>query len=259
MQNVSIITYLIVCPFVFLAGFVDSIGGGGGLISLPGYLIAGLPPVVASATNKLSAFMGTSVAFANYTKKGFVRLKVAIPASIFAIVFSSLGAKVQTMIPENVLKVFMLIALPLSLLIMLNKNAFKMQINLITHFGRKEYIEVFIISSVMGFYDGIYGPGCGTFLILLFVNVVGMTLKESNGLAKAINLATNIGALLYFIKVGLPIFSLGIVAGIFNMIGCYIGSNLFAKKGNGITRPIMIIVMLIFMIKIIFELFVFKG
>lgn len=258
MQNVSIITYLIVCPLVFLAGFVDSIGGGGGLISLPGYLIAGLPPVVASATNKLSAFMGTSVAFVNYTKKGFVRLKVALPASIFAIVFSGIGAKVQTMIPENILKVFMLIALPLSLLIVLNKNSFKMKINLITRFGKKEYIETFIISSLMGFYDGVYGPGCGTFLILLFVNVVRMTLKESNGLAKSINLATNIGALLYFIKAGLPIFSLGVVAGIFNMLGCYIGSNLFAKKGNSITRPIMITVMIIFMIKIIFELFVFK-
>lgn len=252
-MNITFITFLIVCPLVFLAGFVDSIAGGGGLISLPAYLIAGLPPINASATNKVSAFMGTTISTGNYFLKGYMNIVFAIPGIISAIIFSSIGAKIQTLIPEQYLKIFMLIALPITLLFTLNKKSFK-DTNKKINVGRKELLLTILISIIFGFYDGLYGPGTGTFLILFFVNIVKFNVREANGLGKAINLSTNLGSLIYFLYAGKAIILLGVVAGIFNMLGCFIGSNLFSKKGISIARPIMILVMIIFMVKLILEL-----
>lgn len=247
--------FFIACPLVFLAGFVDSIAGGGGLISIPGYLIAGLPPVTASATNKLSAGMGATVATGNYFKNGFINIKLAIPCIITAMIFSSFGAKVQMMIPEYYLKIFMLIALPLTLLLVLNKESLKSKTLLKKKLTKKVYSLSLFISAMMGFYDGLYGPATGTFLMIFFVKVVEMNIKESNGIAKAINWATNMGALALFLTSGKVIVSLGLTAGVCNMIGNYLGSKLFIKKGVDVARPIMITVMLIFIIKILLELF----
>lgn len=256
MENVSFMTFLIVCPLVGLAGFVDSIAGGGGLISLPAYLLAGLPPVVASATNKVSAFMGASVSFINYIKKGFVKIKFVIPCCLVAVVCSGIGAKIQTLVPDYYLKVFMLIALPITLIIILNKKSLDKEGDDIIEIGLKEILLGIIISAIMGFYDGFYGPGCGTFLLLFFVNIVKMNIKNANGTAKAINWATNCGSLLFFVSAGKAIILLGIIAGICNMVGSYLGSNLFVKKGVNIARPIMVIVMLIFIIKLLIEFLV---
>lgn len=252
-NDISLITYLIVCPLVGLAGFVDSIAGGGGLISLPAYLIAGLPPVVASATNKVSAIMGATVSLANYSRKGFVKLKITIPCCLAAILCSSAGAKIQTLIPQDILKVFMLVALPVTLIFILNKKSLEPKNDGIIEIGLREILLAIAISIAMGFYDGLYGPGTGTFLLIFFVNIVGMNIKDANGAAKAINWATNFGAAIIFIRSGIPYITLGLCAGICSMMGSYIGSNLFAKKGVNIARPIMIIVMIIFILKIAIE------
>ncbi|MBR3288715.1 MAG: TSUP family transporter [Lachnospiraceae bacterium] len=253
-MQINLWTYLIACPLVFLAGFVDAIAGGGGLISLPGYLIAGLPPIMASATNKMSAGMGATVAFGNYLKNGFVELKLAAPCILISMIFSSIGARVQMMIPEHYLKVFMLIALPVTLLLVLNKETLKSKSIFKTKLTRRVFVEAGLISAAIGFYDGVYGPATGTFLLIFFVKIVGMNIKESNGIAKAINWATNMGALVLFISSGRVLISLGIVCGLFNMMGNYLGSNLFMKKGVDIARPIMITVMVIFIIRITLEL-----
>lgn len=250
----QLLPYIIACPLVGLAGFVDSIAGGGGLISMPAYLIAGLPPVVASATNKVSAMMGTTISFHEYLKNKFVNFKLAIPCIFIAMIFSSIGARVQIMIPEYYLKIFMLIALPITLIFILNKNTFKSHNIFGIKLTKKVYILSFLVSALLGFYDGIYGPATGTFLIMFFVKVVGMNIKESNGMAKTINWATNLGALVLFVFANKAIIPLGICCGLFNMIGCYIGSKMFIKKGADVGRPIMIIVMSIFIIKILLEL-----
>lgn len=253
-MEITIFTYLIACPLVFLAGFVDAIAGGGGLISLPGYLIAGLPPIMASATNKLSAGMGATVSFGNYLKNGLVNLKLAVPCVITAMIFSSLGARVQMMIPERYLKIFMLVALPITLLLVLNKETLKSKSFFNIKLTKKVFAQALLISMCIGFYDGLYGPATGTFLLIFFVKIVGMNIKESNGIAKAINWATNMGALMLFITSGRVLLSLGIVCGLFNMIGSYLGSNIFMKKGVDIARPIMIAVMIVFIIRVSLEL-----
>ena len=253
-MNVDLCTFLIACPFVFLAGFVDAIAGGGGLISLPGYLIAGLSPIAASATNKLSAGMGSTVANANYFKNGLINFRLAIPCIFIAMIFSSFGARVQMMIPEHYLKIFMLIALPFTMILVLNKETLKSKNIFKIKLTKRVYVLSFLVSALIGLYDGLYGPATGTFLLIFFVKIVGMNIKEANGISKAINFATNMGALILFLLSGKVLIALGLVAGICNMLGNYLGSKLFLKKGVDIVRPIMISVMTIFVIKIVLEL-----
>ena len=253
-MNVDLWTFLIACPFVFLAGFVDAIAGGGGLISLPGYLIAGLSPIAASATNKLSAGMGSTVANANYFKNDLINLRLAAPCIFIAMLFSSFGARVQMMIPEQYLKIFMLIALPITMILVLNKETLKSKNIFKIKLTKKVYVLSFLVSALIGLYDGLYGPATGTFLLIFFVKIVGMNIKEANGISKAINFATNMGALILFLLSGKVLIALGLVAGVCNMLGNHLGSKLFLKKGVDIVRPIMISVMTIFVIKIVLEL-----
>ena len=161
--------YLIVCPLVFLAGLVDSIAGGGGLIALPAYLIAGVPAHVALGTNKLSSAMGTTVSTARLAKHGFLKGKVlmAVCSSAAALMGSALGAHLALMVPESVIKHMMIVVLPVvAFYVLRNKDM-----------GARDRTEdisrnkVFAISMAAAFfvggYDGFYGPGTGTFLILI--------------------------------------------------------------------------------------------
>ena len=189
-ENV-ILVYLVVCFFVFLAGFVDSIAGGGGLISLPAYMIAGLPVHTAIATNKMSSFMGTSVSSFYYMKKGFMKWRICIPAVFGAIAGSWMGSHLALLISESVLKIAMLIVLPIILFYVLRNNALKgNEENTTDVIDGMLIFKCVIIAVVIGVYDGIYGPGTGTFLMLLFTGFCHMTLNDAAGTTKAINRKT---------------------------------------------------------------------
>src|SRR5512133_1877040 len=110
--SAGLLPYLIVCPLVFLAGFVDSIGGGGGLISLPAYLLAGIPPHLAIGCNKFSSCIGTSVSTARFFRNGYVQLRLALTAAGFALGGAAIGARISLLIPENVLRIVLLVILP---------------------------------------------------------------------------------------------------------------------------------------------------
>lgn len=247
------LTYLIVCPLVFLAGFVDAIAGGGGLISLPAYMLAGIPAHNAIATNKMSSCMGTSLASYIYYKKGFMKWKLCIPSIIAALMGSYIGANISLYLNENLLKSVMIVVLPCVGLYVLRGNALqdssdKFKDNL------KLYIYCFLIAFTVGMYDGIYGPGTGTFLMLLLTGICHLNLNLAQGTTKAINLTTNITSLTVFFLSGKVILILGLCAGICNMIGNYLGSHMFVSKGSSFAKPITLLVLTIFMIKIILEM-----
>ena len=155
--------FLIVCPMLFLGGFVDAIGGGGGLISLPAYLFAGLPIQSSIATNKLSSACGTSLATGRFIRHGLVDFKLSVPSVICAIAGSSLGAQISLHMSDRVMKYVLLIALPAAAFFVLNTNLFQDS-------GRnvKEDLRTYIVASIAGFmndmYDGFYGTGAGQFL-----------------------------------------------------------------------------------------------
>ena len=253
-ENV-ILVYLVVCIFVFLAGFVDSIAGGGGLISLPAYMIAGLPVHTAIATNKMSSFMGTSVSSFYYMKKGFMKWRICIPAVFGAIAGSWMGSHLALLISESVLKIAMLIVLPIILFYVLRNNALKgNEENTTDVIDGMLIFKCVIIAVVIGVYDGIYGPGTGTFLMLLFTGFCHMTLNDAAGTTKAINLTTNITALVVFLINGKVLLPLGIAAGVCNMAGNYLGSHSFTSNGHKIVKPVMIVVIMIFFVKVLTEL-----
>lgn len=250
-----VLVYLVVCFFVFLAGFVDSIAGGGGLISLPAYMIAGLPVHTAIATNKMSSFMGTSVSAFHYLRQGFMKWKVCIPAVFGAIIGSWMGAKLTLLIPDMVLKTAMLIVLPIILFYVLRSNALKgNEENTSEIIDAKLIFKCVLIAVAIGVYDGIYGPGTGTFLMLLFTGFCHMTLNDAAGTTKAINWTTNITALTVFLINGKVLLPLGLAAGCCNMAGNYLGSHSFTSNGHKIVKPVMIVVIVIFFVKVLTEL-----
>ena len=247
------ITYLIVCPLVFLAGFVDSIGGGGGLISLPAYLFAGLPMHQVVATNKLSACMGTTISAGRFAKNGLVDFRLMAPAVVFAAVGSFFGAKLSLLMDEKVLEYLLVGILPVAGFFVLNRNLFRDGGGEIRHDVRT-YLTACISAFAVGIYDGMYGPGTGTFLIIAFTVFSKFGIKEANAQAKAINTATNWAAIAVFLKSGNVVVPLGLTAAVFNMLGNYIGSGLAMKNGARIVRPVILLVLGLLLIRILFNI-----
>jgi len=238
---------------VGLAGFVDAIAGGGGLISLPAYWIAGLPGVQAVATNKLSACMGATISFTRYAKSGFIPWKTAIPSVVCAMLGAPVGAWIASLIDRQVFNWVILVLLPpVAYYVLKDKNLSEAGQPL--PFRRTVMVSC-AISLVMGVYDGFFGPGTGVFLILLLTSLAHLDLRRANGLCKAINWATNVSSLVSYLLMGKVLVPLALTAGCFSIVGTYLGTKVFEKKGARSVRPLMLIVLAIFFIKLITEIF----
>lgn len=240
-------TYLIVCPLVFLAGFIDSIAGGGGLISLPAYLLAGLPAHLASGTNKMSAVFGTALATGKYAREGRIRWKAALPAAAAALPGAWLGAQLQLLIPERAVQAFMLVAIPVvALTILLRRNAMEQP-----RAGREAKVWLCaLIGLVIGAYDGFFGPGTGTFLMLAFTFFGGMDLVTAGGSAKLVNLASNLAAMASFASS-----ASALPAALCSMAGNYLGSRLAVRKGARVIRPMFFVVLALLMGTVAYRFF----
>ncbi len=250
-MNLSFHTYLIVCPFVFLAGLVDAIGGGGGLISLPAYLIAGLPTHTAIATNKISSTFGTGLATYRFAKAKLINVKLAIPSVLAAIIGSSIGAKISLLVPEKILSYVLMIILPLAAFFVLNKKLFNDEGATTVTLDFRTYLTASLAALIVGIYDGFYGPGTGTFLIIAFTVFAKLNIQTSNAQAKIINLTTNITSLVIFLINGQGLLYLGIAAAICNMAGGYLGAGLAMKNGAKIVRPSIIFVLILLVFKVL--------
>ncbi|GHP14483.1 UPF0721 transmembrane protein [Lentilactobacillus fungorum] len=246
--------FLVVCPLVFLAGFVDAIGGGGGLISLPAYLMAGIPAHFAVGTNKLSSAMGTTISTLEFARSGYIRLKLAA-FSVFAAIFgSSLGARLALHIANHVFHLILLIILPATALyLLLNRHALKSPL-VEKSVSSSQFIMTLAISLSLGAYDGFYGPGTGTFLLITLTGIAHLPINLAAGNTKMINLATNVTALVVFLMNSKVLMLLGLVAGLFSIVGNFLGALYYKRFGSRIARPIIIIVLLIFLAKTIWDL-----
>lgn len=242
----------VVLVLVFLAGYVDAIAGGGGLISLPAYMIAGLPTHAAIATNKLSSCMGTAVATFHYAKSGFINLRLALPSIGFAFLGSFLGSNLLLLADDGFLRVFLLIVLPLTAIYVMKSKSFDAA-GLESFSLKKTMLLCMAIAFAVGIYDGFYGPGTGTFLMLLLTGVAHLRLDSAAGVTKSINLTTNFAALVVFLVNDQVMILLGLLAGLANMGGNYLGSHSFTRNGGSVARPITITVLLIFFVKVIWD------
>ncbi len=243
--------FLIVCPLLFLAGLVDSIGGGGGLISLPAYLFAGLPVHAAVATNKLSSACGTSVVTARFIKNGLVNFRVVLPGVAAAMLGSAIGARLSLLASEALIRWLLLPVLPIAAFFVLNHHLFPDRENAPAVADRRTILVCVIAALIIGVYDGFYGPGTGTFLIIAFTVFAKMSVGAANAQAKVINLTTNLTSLAVFLASGQVVIMLGLAAAACNMLGGWVGSGLAMQKGTKITRPTILIVLLLLLFKIL--------
>ena len=245
---------LILFACVFLGGLVDSIAGGGGLITLPAYYAVGIPAHMALGTNKFANSIGTLTALLRFLKEGQINIKVALVAALGALVGSPLGAQLAMALDEKYLNYILLVAVPVIAVLVMRKK----------DFGRERQEEMPLLRSVLlaamvgfgtGMYDGFFGPGAGTFMTLLFNSVLGLGIIKACGTTKVVNLASNVGALITYGMNGNVLVGIGIKCTIFAILGSWVGSGLALKNGAKIVRPIMIVAMLLLLLKIASDMF----
>lgn len=249
---------IVVCSLVFFAGIVDSIAGGGGLITLPAYALVGVPPKMALGTNKFVSMFGTFIASLRYTKGKKVNYRSAFTAGAFSLIGGVLGSQLAQRLSDEFFSYLMLIILPILFVFILRSKEFKPERKNLTENKKRVIVTSSIIGLCVGTYDGFFGPGTGTFLILLFNGVVGFDVVTSSGNAKVTNLCSNIAAFVSFALGGLVMYKLAIPAMFFSMLGGYVGAELALKKGTKIIKPMLLLVFSLLILSNAFDLF-FKN
>lgn len=241
---------VIVCPLVFLAGFIDSIAGGGGLISLPAYYLAGLPAPLAAGTNKLSAGVGTIASTFRYIRGRKVLWRVGLLGAAGAIPGSWLGALLLQAIPEAAVRTMMILAIPLVAAVVLRQRS-GMSVRRVPI--QWDLPMAAAIGFGIGFYDGLVGPGTGTFLIIAFTMLLGMEGVMASGTAKIVNLSSNISALLTLLTTGNVLFGLGLPAALCGVVGNWLGAGLTMKKGTRVIRTVLLVVLALLLAKMVYD------
>ncbi|MBQ4539515.1 MAG: TSUP family transporter [Oscillospiraceae bacterium] len=252
MIELSLKTYLIVCPLVFFGGFVDAIAGGGGLITLPAFMMAGIPVHFAQGTNKLSSSMGLVMAAIQYGRKGLIRYKPALVAAAGSTIGGSLGARALLFIPAEKAQLMLMIGLPVIATILLTRKSMKREQDDIVD-PKTEYTRGFFIGLGCGFYAGFFGAGGGSFLIMFSVALLGYSMITASATAKVINLACDTSALVTYALSGRVIFALGIPCMLCCSLGSFVGSRMAIKLGSKFVRPVMIAVMSLIFVKLIYD------
>jgi uncharacterized protein len=232
-----------------LAGFVDAIAGGGGLIALPALLAAGIPPVAALGTNKVQSVIGTAVAATTYWRKGYVSLKALAIAIACTVAAAFIGAFVVKQIDTTILRIAVPVALiPIALYFLLAPRLTDED----RHARLSFAIFVPLMGAAIGFYDGIFGPGTGSFLTMGFVALFGLGLTRAAGHTKIINLASNLGALAMFIPSGDVVWLAAGVMAIGQVIGGYLGALTGIRFGASVIRPVVVVISLALAARLVF-------
>jgi uncharacterized membrane protein YfcA len=226
----------------FLAGWVDAVVGGGGLIQLPALLLVpGISPVQALATNKLAGIMGTSVSAATYYRRVRPDLRTAVPMGLAALVGAAGGAALAVLLPERAIRVVILVALVAVFAYTVARPAVGRTTTL-RWSGRRHLGAASLLGMSIGVYDGLVGPGTGTFLVIGLVGLLGYAFLEASAKAKIVNVLTNLGALLVFVPQGAPLWALGLLVGAANVAGAYLGSRMAIARGSAFVRAVFLVV-----------------
>jgi hypothetical protein len=245
---------LILCPMAFVAGFIDSIAGGGGLISVPAYLLTGIPAHMAVGTNKLSASFATLTATVKYAagkKIHYASALCAVPAALAA---SFLGARATLFFDDRTLRIILLVILPFVAAFTIWKKRLYEEDRLDRLTPKTLALLSAILGGVVGFYDGFFGPGTGMFLTLGF-SALGFSAVKSAGNARLVNLASGMAALVSFILSGNVNFGLGLPAMVFGMTGSFLGSHFALRLGVKLIRPVLIVVVALLFGTMLYNLF----
>ncbi len=221
-----------------VAGFVDSIAGGGGLLTVPALLTAGLPPTAALATNKLQSSFGSASASVNYTRKGAVDPKVLRPAIVTTFVGSAIGTiLVQQVDTDGLRRVLPFLLIAIAAYFLFSPS--------IGDVDREERISskafAGTVAPAVGFYDGFFGPGTGSWFALGFVTLRGQGLTKATAHTKILNFTSNVAALIFFVIGGKVVWVAGLSMALGQALGARVGSNLVMARGSGLVRPLIVV------------------
>jgi uncharacterized membrane protein YfcA len=248
-------TLLLLCGFAFLAGLLDAIVGGGGLIQLPALLI-GLPHIplpMLLGTNKLSSVAGTTMAVWQYGRRVAIPWRVVVPAAMLALVGAYAGARCVSLLPSALLRPLVLILLlAVAIYTLLRKDLGLLHAPLASWQRQRSY--ALTIGSVIGFYDGFFGPGTGSFLVFALISLLGYSFLIASAAAKVLNLATNIGALICFVSAGEVLVNVAVPMGLCNIAGSYVGSRLAIARGTRFVRIVFLGVVTLLLARLTYDL-----
>lgn len=232
----------------FVAGFIDSIAGGGGLITVPALLLAGMSPVAALGTNKLQSLFGSGSATLAYAQSGHVDLKTQLPSALAAGLGGVLGAILATILPGEWLEIvlpFMLVGIALYFALRRNMD----------DSDRVERLSPFLfgitIVPVIGFYDGLFGPGTGSFFMLAFVSLAGYGMLKATAHTKLLNFSSNLGSFIAFTLVGAIFWKAGLIMGVAQFFGARLGAKFAVRNGAKIIRPLLVLTCVALAIKLL--------
>lgn len=241
---------LLVITAALLAGWIDAVVGGGGLLQLPALLlIPGISPVQALATNKLASVAGTATSSVTFYRRAKPDLRTALPMAFVALCGSFGGAFVATILPTAAFKPIIVVALIVVAVITALRPNMGHEERL-RHQGSRHLVTGMAVGAAIGFYDGMIGPGTGTFLVISLVGLLGYDFLQASAKAKIVNFATNAGALLLFIPHGSVLWLLGAVLALANVAGSYIGSRMAIAKGTKFIRIAFLCVVAVLIIKL---------
>ncbi|MDR2081610.1 MAG: TSUP family transporter [Campylobacteraceae bacterium] len=244
---------VILCLTFFVSGFVDSVAGGGGLINIPIFLLVGAPPEFALGTAKMSATTGKIAALINYAKSGFINWRLALVGLPAAVIGGTLGTKAILYFDSADIGKIILFLLPVGIMAVIlprkNLNAAK-EITKV-----KIYLVVPMICFVLGFYDGFFGPGAGSFFIIALNFFVGLTLVQAAAMTKVFNLATAFSSFVVFATAGKVFFVVGILLIFFSIMGNITGSSLAIKIGSKFIKAVLIFSLSMLFVSLAWKLF----
>lgn len=240
---------LALCGVGALAGFTDAIAGGGGLIALPALLAAGVPPIAALGTNKVQSVIGTGIAALTYWRKGFVSL----PTLGLAIAATYAAAALGALVVKNINVLVLEVAVPAALIAVAFYFLLSPRLSDDDRHARLRWsIFVPVMGACIGFYDGIFGPGTGSFLTMGFVALFGLGVTRAAGNTKVLNLTSNLGALTIFIPGGDVVWPAAFAMALGQLLGGYLGALTGIRFGAKIIRPLVVVVSIALALKLLF-------
>jgi uncharacterized protein len=248
----------ILCLAAFFAGFVDSIAGGGGLIQLPALFVF-LPPAIAAQVpqvmgiNKFSSICGTTVATIQYARKVDLQWSLLAPIALAAFVFSFLGARTVSLLNPQLIKPVILVLLAaVAVYTYTRKKTVPDSVFLLPK-SYRPWVAL-TLGAAIGFYDGFFGPGTGTFLLIGFVGLFALNFLQASAHAKAINLTTNIAAVAWFASTGNIRYDYAVPMALANIAGSFLGSHMAILKGSEFVRKFFLAVVLLLIARFAYEM-----
>lgn len=247
---------ILLCLAAFVAGFIDAIVGGGGLIQTPVGLILlpNLPVATVVGTLKVPAFSGTSFAAYQYIKKVDMNWKLLAIMMVLAFPSAFLGSTLLTYVSNDFMKPLLLVVLSFLVIYTYAQKNFGQHI-VKTHSARTQVFYAVMISFIVGFYDGFIGPGTGSFLVLAFIALMGFDFLHASANAKMVNLATNFGSICLFMLKGKIIWAVAIPMALCNAFGGWVGAKLAISKGNKFIRIFFLVVVIGTLIRFAYDVF----